>query len=150
MSDSQGLTSSDQLVALTQQINAKLTVTRVVVPDSIQVLSFIVPNTPDGEGEVDGVPTYTVNGRTYIVKPNIPEFLKKTSAPLQTSKLKDACWSRAAAHVAENTQVFMQVEVGMTAAESANYYPPLLRAPCDSLHKTGLEMAGPSPAPCDP
>ncbi|HET6425602.1 MAG TPA: hypothetical protein VFG20_18070 [Planctomycetaceae bacterium] len=33
--------------------------------------------------------------------------------------------------VAEHVSVFMQVEVGMTAAESAEYYPPL---PCDRSH----------------
>jgi hypothetical protein len=56
----------------------------------------------------------------------VDEWLKGDGDAEEAAPYEEACWLEGAiVYVPEAARVLMNVEVGMTAAESAEYYPPL-------------------------
>jgi hypothetical protein len=138
-------------IEIVHRINYRVRLTRWVALDQVRAIQAPVSQW-EGTDAVDESPAPSVPGPGWSMK--LPdEFLEAALAKVAAPKKKGrsagagpdgpvrAPWlSNAIVYVPEATPVLMQVDVGMTAAESAVYYPPLHQAPkqffCESERPT--------------
>ncbi|MHB0957700.1 MAG: hypothetical protein ACYC6N_14785 [Pirellulaceae bacterium] len=102
-----GLEIRRSALRVTHTISAKLTITRTFLLDEVSAICI-----------TEGIDPKC--GR-WLLGPAIEKLLSH----LQESCGKSGEALRGIVHVRENAHTLMQVSVGMTAAESVDYYPPL-------------------------
>ena len=105
-------------VRIVHQQSPRVLIARTVLLDDVQAV-FI----PDRPGSVD-----LVLG-TWCFRPDI----RRRLIALVAENVK----TKGIVYVPEAARVYMEVGVGMTAAESAEYYPPLARERNDAHYRLG-------------
>jgi hypothetical protein len=102
-----GLEIRRTALSVTHTISAKLTITRTFSVDEVSAVCLIESGDPRC-------------GR-WLLGPAI----EKSLSEVQESCAKSGKTLRGIVYVREHAQTLMRVSVGMTAAESVDYYPPL-------------------------
>ena len=100
-----GTKAPQLLVEVTSVLSPKLTIKRSFFADDVSCIFE-----PDDTGSVD-----LNSGKWY----NAPEVRSKATAGLNKPAIKGIVYVR------ENAPSLLDVQAGLTAAESAEYYPPL-------------------------
>jgi len=101
----------------------RVMIARTVLLEDIQALFL-----PEDKGGVD------LNRGHWEFHPGIEQWLQPLARKNQECKDQEKVTFEGIVFVRENAQVYMQVEVGMTAAESAEYYPPIIRERSDEYY----------------
>ena len=96
----------------------RVMIARTVLVEDVQAV--VIPDDPHRVNLLEG---------TWYFRPDIERRL----LPLLCANEE----TRGLVYVHESAPVYMQVEVGMTAAESAEYYPPVIRERNDEHYHLG-------------
>ena len=107
----------DALVIEHQQ-SPRVTIARTVLIDDVQAV--FLPGDPED---------FNLLGGTWYFQPEIKKCL--------VAALSENVDAKGIVHVPEGARVYMEVGVGMTAAESAEYYPPLAPERSDAHYQLG-------------
>jgi hypothetical protein len=115
---------------LVHQVNHRVRITRWVALDQVQAI-LASDDQWAGKAAREAPAVSLTPGRGWTIK-LLNELIGVVRPRITAAKQQPvrAAWlDHAIVFVAETTPVLMRVEVGMTAAESAEYYPPLAPPP---------------------
>lgn len=103
-------TPSDLYLRVTHRVGSRMTLVRTVRLTDVRVIRAVWPDQEEDAHPVAKTPR---------------EFLPLAEAQARPDGANSPWLTKAVLYVLEAAPVLLQVEVGMTAAESADYYPPV-------------------------
>jgi hypothetical protein len=119
------------LLCLAHQISSRLFLERIIRLADVRAIHAVWPPDPAQAGDFPGEPEFKTGPEVRALAIAFAE--KSAGEPAPTWLV------RATVYVPESAPVILRVEAGLAAAESADYYPPLIssgphiRPRCDQI-----------------